>query len=144
MRRCAKRSGSMARRSSTSCRSAAKPASVKRHAALSPCSAPPASRGPAWSALRAGFRLVAALAAAPGTQEDAVRHKRVLAEMPAQFATQQVALGRGERGGGAVGSAAHALVVAGCLTIRDWVIRQAAQSLAAASMRGGTPPQAVA
>ena len=45
------------------------------------------------------LRLVASLAAAPGAQEDAVRYQRVLAEVTAQLAPQQVALGRGERGG---------------------------------------------
>ena len=45
--------------------------------------------------------------------------QRVLAEMAAQLATQQVALGRGERGGGAIGSAAHRRLVAGRMTPRD-------------------------
>ena len=57
------------------------------------------------------LRLVAALAAAPGTQEDAVHDGRVLAEVTAELAPQQVALGRGERGG-RIGLAAHRLVVA--------------------------------
>ena len=65
------------------------------------------------------FRLVSPLAAAPGAQEDAVRYQRVLAEVTAQLAPQQVALGCGERDSGTIGSAAHRLVVAVRLTARD-------------------------
>ena len=49
------------------------------------------------------LRLVPSLPAAPGAQEDAVRDPRVLAEVAAQLAAEQLALGGGERGGRAFG-----------------------------------------
>ena len=53
------------------------------------------------------LRLVPSLPATPGAQENAVRDLRVLAEVAAQLAAEQLALGGGERGGRAFGAMAH-------------------------------------
>ena len=96
------------------------------------------ARVPTWSARRAGPRLVAALAAAPGTQEDAAGDGRVLAEVTAQLAPQQVTLGRGERGG-RIGLAARRLVVAPACGPRDLYMGQ--RPAAGLSGIGGRPSE---
>ena len=53
------------------------------------------------------LRLVPPLPATPGAQEDAVRDARILAEVTAQLAAEQLALGSGKWRRSAFGSMAH-------------------------------------
>jgi hypothetical protein len=59
------------------------------------------------------LRLVPPLATTPGAQENTIRDGRVLAEVTAQLAPKQIALGCGVRGRRTFGSTAHALLLAG-------------------------------
>ena len=99
--------GSIARRSRTSCRKAASPASVKKaRGPLCVVRSRPA-RAPANPAPPVGFWADRAAHRRARYVGRCRRRCRVLAEVAAQLAPEQVALGRGERGGRTIGSAAH-------------------------------------